>query len=196
MIHFNGNALLHIPVVYDDAARDRMDTHVPMKSYLLMHDALKSRDFELLQQDPTFRETLSKLCLCCGKQVTLTGPAKEHVLRHHLLTMHPEPQQAIQCLIQMVVHQESFLDLSWPHLGLHLEISTPRKLSWPHLGLHLEISRLEISPRKLSSPHLGLHLEISRVRDFTKKAFLTLPWPHLWLHLGITGLEISPRKLS
>ena len=23
-------------------------------------------------------------------------------------------------------------------------------LSWPHLGLHLEISRLEISPRKLS----------------------------------------------
>ena len=55
-------------------------------------------------------------------------------------------------------HQESFLDLSWPHLGLHLEISrqeiSPRKLSsplsWPHLGLHLENSRLEISPRKLS----------------------------------------------
>ena len=106
MIHFNGNALLHIPVVYDDTARDRMDTYVPMKSYLLMHDALKSRDFELLQQDPTFRETLSKVCLCCGKQVTLTGPAKEHVLRHHLLTMHPEPQQAIQCLIQMVVNRK------------------------------------------------------------------------------------------
>ena len=106
MIHFNGNALLHIPVVYDDAARDRMDTHVPMKSYLLIHDALKSRDFELLQQDPTFRETLSKLCLCCGKQVTLTGPAKEHVLRHHLMTMHPEPQQAIQCMIQMVVNRK------------------------------------------------------------------------------------------
>ena len=34
-------------------------------------------------------------------------------------------------------------------------------LSWPHLGLHLEISGLEISPRTLSWPHLGLHLEIS-----------------------------------
>ena len=106
MIHFNGNALLNIPLVYDDAARDRMDTHVPMKSYLLVHDALKSRDFELLQQDLTFRDTLSRLCLCCGKSVTLTGPAKEHTLRHHLTTMHLEPQQAIQCVIQMVIHRK------------------------------------------------------------------------------------------
>ena len=106
MIHFNGNALLNIPVVYDDAARDRMDTHVPMKSYLLVHDALKSRDFELLQQDPNFRNTLCSMCLCCGKQVTLTGPSKEHLLRHHLTAMHPEPQQAIQCLIQMVIDRK------------------------------------------------------------------------------------------
>ena len=106
MIHFNGNALLHIPLVYDDTARDRMDTHVPMKSYLLVHDALKSRDFELLQQDPHFRNVLCTQCLCCGKQVTLTGPSKEHLLRHHLITMHPEPQQAIQSLIQMVIDRK------------------------------------------------------------------------------------------
>ena len=106
MIHFNGNALFHIPVVYDDAARERMETHVPLRSFLLMHDALKTRDFELLQQDATFRAILSQQCLCCGKSVTLTGPAKEHVLRHHLQTMHPEPQQAIQCLIQMVIHRK------------------------------------------------------------------------------------------
>ena len=106
MIHFNGNALFNIPVVYDDAARERMETHVPLRSFLLMHDALKTRDFELLQQDATFRAILSQQCLCCGKSVTLTGPAKEHVLHHHLQTMHPEPHQAIQCLIQMVIHRK------------------------------------------------------------------------------------------
>ena len=106
MIHFNGNALFNIPVVYDDAARERMETHVPLRLFLLMHDALKTRDFELLQQDLQFRELLRQQCLCCGKQVTLTGPAKDHVLRHHLQTMHPEPQQAIQCLIQMVIHRK------------------------------------------------------------------------------------------
>ena len=106
MIHFNGTALFNIPVVYDDAARERMETHVPLRLFLLMHDALKSRDFELLQQDSTFRELLRQQCLCCGKPVTLAGPAKEHVLQHHLLTMHPEPQQAILCLIQMVIHRK------------------------------------------------------------------------------------------
>ena len=106
MKHFNGNALFNFPVVYDDAARERMETHVPLRSFLLMHDALKTKDFELLQQDATFRAILSQQCLCCGKSVTLTGPAKEHVLRHHLQTMHPEPQQAIQCLIQMVIHRK------------------------------------------------------------------------------------------
>ena len=105
MIHYNGNALFNIPLTYDDAARDRMDTHVPMHSYLLVHDALKTRDFELLQQDKKFRETLSRTCLCCGKPVTLTGPSLEHVLRHHLQTQHDEPQQAIQCLLQMVIHR-------------------------------------------------------------------------------------------
>ena len=107
MIHFNGNALFNIPVVYDDAAaRERMETHVPIRSFLLMHDALKTRDFELLQQDSTFRDSLSRHCLFCGKPVKLTGPAKEHVLRHHLQSMHPEPQQAIQCLIQMLIHRK------------------------------------------------------------------------------------------
>ena len=105
MIHYNGNALFNIPLTYDDAARDRMDTHVPMQSYLLVHDALKTRDFELLQQDQKFRETLRRTCLCCGKHVTLTGPSQDHVLRHHLQTQHPEPQQAIQCLLQMVIHR-------------------------------------------------------------------------------------------
>ena len=105
LIHYNGNALFNIPLTYDDTARDRMDTRVPIRSYLLMHDAFKTRDFELLQQDQTFRETLSRTCLCCGKAVTLTGPSKEHVLRHHLQTQHPEPQQAIQCLLQIVIHR-------------------------------------------------------------------------------------------
>ena len=82
-----------------------MDTHVPMRSYLLVHDALKMRDLELLQQDPAFRQTLSQTCLCCGKSVTLTGPSQEHVLRHHLLTCHAEPKQAIECLIHMVIHK-------------------------------------------------------------------------------------------
>ena len=68
MIHFNGNALFNIPVVYDDAAaRERMETHVPIRLLLLMHDALKTRDFELLQQDSKFRELLRQQCLCCGK---------------------------------------------------------------------------------------------------------------------------------
>ena len=106
MIHFNGNALFQIPLVYDDAARDRMDTHIPMQSFLLAHDALKSRDFELLHQDQHFRHTLCTTCLCCGKQVTLTGPSKEHLLSHHLKTMHAEPQQAIQCLVHMVVERK------------------------------------------------------------------------------------------
>ena len=106
MIHFNGNALFNIPIVYDDAARDRMETHVPLRLFLLMHDALKSRDFELLQQDAQFRALLQQQCLCCGKQVTLSGPAKEHVLRHHLQTIHPDPQQAISCMIQMVIHRK------------------------------------------------------------------------------------------
>ena len=115
MIHFNGNALFNIPVVYDDAAaRERMETHVPIRSFLLMHDALKTRDFELLQQDSTFRDSLSRHCLFCGKPVTLTGPAKEHVLRHHLQSMHPEPQQAIQCLIQMLIHRKGMI--TWLHV--------------------------------------------------------------------------------
>lgn len=37
MVHYNGNALFNIPLTHDDTARDRMDTHVPMRSYLLVH---------------------------------------------------------------------------------------------------------------------------------------------------------------
>ena len=32
MIHFNGTALFNIPVVYDDAARDRMDARMHISS--------------------------------------------------------------------------------------------------------------------------------------------------------------------
>ena len=96
MMRYNGNAPFNIPLTYDDTARDRMDTHVPMRSFLLVHDALKTRDFELLQQDKHVRDALYPLpALCSGKSVTLTGPSKEHVLRHHLQTMHAERQQAI-----------------------------------------------------------------------------------------------------
>ena len=135
MIHFNGNALFNIPVVYDDAARERMETHVPIHLLLLMHDALKTRDFELLQQDSKFRELLRQQCLCCGKQVTLTGPAKDHVLRHHLQTMHPEPQQAIQCLIQMVIHRKGHDHLTtcdW--CGVTIVPTTPHNEYDEHLA--------------------------------------------------------------
>ena len=46
-------ALFNTPLTYDDTARDRMDTHVPMNSFLLVHDALKTRDFELYAE-PVF----------------------------------------------------------------------------------------------------------------------------------------------
>ena len=135
MIHYNGNALFNIPVVYDDAARERMEEHVPLRLLLLMHDALKTRDFELLQQDSKFRELLRQQCLCCGKAVTLTGPAKEHVLRHHLQTMHPEPQQAIQCLIQMVIHRKGHDHLTtcdW--CGVTIVPTTPHNEYDDHLA--------------------------------------------------------------
>lgn len=61
MMRYNGNAPFNIPLTYDDTARDRMDTHVPMRSFLLVHDALKTRDFELLQQDKHVRDTLYPL---------------------------------------------------------------------------------------------------------------------------------------
>ena len=37
----------------------------------------------------------------------------------------------------------------WPRPGQESFLGE-MTLSWPHLGLHLEISRLEIFPRKLS----------------------------------------------
>ena len=135
MIHFNGNALFNIPVVYDDAARERMETHVPLRLLLLMHDALKTRDFELLQQDSKFRELLRQQCLCCGKPVTLTGPANEHVLRHYLQTAHQEPQQAIQCLIQMVIHRKGHDHLTtcdW--CGVTIVPTTPHNEYDEHLA--------------------------------------------------------------
>ena len=135
MIHYNGNALFNIPVVYDDVARERMEEHVPLRLLLLMHDALKTRDFELLQQDSKFRELLRQQCLCCGKAVTLTGPAKEHVLRHHLQTMHPEPQQAIQCLTQMVIHRKGHDHLTtcdW--CGVTIVPTTPHNEYDEHLA--------------------------------------------------------------
>ena len=44
-------------------------------------------------------------------------------------------------------------------------------LSWPHLGLHLEISKPEIAPRKLSSPYLG-HILKSLGQRFHQESFL------------------------
>ena len=84
MMHYNGNNLLPIPLAYDTRAHDRMDTHLPLPCLNLVHDCLQTRDFALLQQDPTFRRALCDRCLCCGKKVTLTGPSQEHLLQHHL----------------------------------------------------------------------------------------------------------------
>ena len=72
-------------------------------------------------------------------------------------------------------------------------------LSWPHLGLDLEISRLEISTRKLvltlSWPHLGLHLAQESFLG-PHLDFFEISWPHPGLHLEISGLGVSPRGLS
>ena len=104
MMHYNGNQLLTIPISYDDRACDLMVTHVPLQCISLVHDCLKSRDFAMLQQDPHLLHALKTRCLCCGKPMTLTGPAQEHVLRPHLQLQHPEPRHMIQCLIQMVIY--------------------------------------------------------------------------------------------
>ena len=75
MMHYNGNQLLTVPLSYDDRACDLMDTHVPFRCIQLVHDCLRSRDFAMLQQNPHFLNALKTSCLCCGKPVTLTGPA-------------------------------------------------------------------------------------------------------------------------
>ena len=105
MMHYNGNQLLTIPLSYDDRACDLMVTHVPIRCIQIVQDCLKSRDFALLQQDPHLLQALKTSCLCCGKPVTLTGPAQEHVLRPHLQQHHAEPRHIIQCLIQMVIYR-------------------------------------------------------------------------------------------
>ena len=106
MMHYNGNNLLSIPLAYDTSAHDRMDTHLPLPCLNLVHDYLQTRDFALLQQDPTFRRALCDRCLCCGKKVTLTGPSQEHLLRHHLQTCHAKPRHIIDCLVQMVIYRK------------------------------------------------------------------------------------------
>ena len=106
IMHYNGNNLLSIPLAYDTRAHDRMDTHLPLPCLNLVHDCLQTRDFALLQQDPTFRRALCDRCLCCGKKVTLTGPSQEHLLRHHLRICHAEPRHIIDCLVQMVIYRK------------------------------------------------------------------------------------------
>ena len=105
MMHYNGNHLLSIPLSYDARACDRMDTHVPLTCLNLVHDCLQNRDFALLQQDPAFRQALCQHCFCCGKQITITGPSQEYLLKHHLQTCHSEPRQIIECLIHMIIYR-------------------------------------------------------------------------------------------
>ena len=105
-MHYNGNHLLSIPLAYDTRAHDRMDTHLPLPCLNLVHDCLQTRDFALLQQDEHFRRALCDRCLCCGKQMTLTGPSQEHLLQHHLRTCHAEPRHLIDCLVQMVIYRK------------------------------------------------------------------------------------------
>ena len=57
------------------------------------------------KQDPTFRQALCHHCFCCGKQITITGPSQEHLLRHHLQTCHAEPRQIIECLVHMIIYR-------------------------------------------------------------------------------------------
>ena len=105
MMHYNGNHLLSIPISYDARACDRMDTHIPLTCLNLVHDCLQNRGFALLQQDPTFRQALCHHWFCCGKQITITGPSQEHLLRHHLQTRHAEPRQIIECLVHMIIYR-------------------------------------------------------------------------------------------
>ena len=113
MMHFAGNHLLSVPISYDDRACSLMVSHVPLKCLNLVHDCLQSRDFALLQQDLGFMTALRTTCLCCGKQVTLTGPVQEHVLRPHLQMHHAEPRHIIQSLIQMVIYRKQHDDLKF-----------------------------------------------------------------------------------
>ena len=106
MIHYNSNQLLSIPLSYDDRAIALVDTHLPVTCLSLVHECLETRDFALLQQDPAARLALQTTCVCCGKSVTMHGPAQESVLGHHLQQCHAEPRPAIDCLMEMVIYRK------------------------------------------------------------------------------------------
>ena len=106
MIHYNSNQLLSIPLSYDDRAIALMDTHLHVTCLSLVHERLETRDFALLQQDPAARLALQTTCLCCGKSVTVHGPAQERVLGYHLQQCHAEPRPAIDCMMEMVIYRK------------------------------------------------------------------------------------------
>ena len=153
MIHFNGNPFFNSPLTYDDTARDRMDTHVSMRSYLLVHDALKTRNLELLQQDQTFQGTLGKTCLCCGKSVTLTGLSYDITRRH---------RHAIQCLIQMVIQRrmhEHLTTCDW--CGITIVPTHATSEYDDHLAAHTSYTCLfmEVEPEDVPRPKRALPWE-------------------------------------
>ena len=92
-----------------------MDTHIALTCLSLVRECLQTRDFALLQQDPTFRRALCQQCFCCGKQDALIGPSQEHLLRHHLQTCHAEPRQIVECLVHMVIHTKQHDHLQTCH---------------------------------------------------------------------------------
>ena len=102
MMHFQRGDWLYIPVEYTESVRDSMIPHVPINSILHVCDCLRDRDFKQFPMDSQFRTALRTRCLCCGKILKIGGPSEELNLDFHLRAAHPEPQQAIQVLIEML----------------------------------------------------------------------------------------------
>lgn len=101
-MHYQRGDWICLPIIYTEAVRDSMITHIPINSILHVCDCLRDREFQQLLQDQGLRHAMRTSCLCCGKALTLAGPSAEHNLGYHLRTVHPEPKQAIQTLIDMV----------------------------------------------------------------------------------------------
>ena len=114
MMHYQRGDWICPPIIYTEAVRDSMITHIPINSILHVCDCL--REFQQLFQDPGLRQALRTSCLCCGKALTLAGPSAERNLDYHLRRDHPEPSQAIQTLIDMVQefhHNDSEQTCEW-----------------------------------------------------------------------------------
>lgn len=102
MLHYQRGDWLFVPIIYTEEVRNTMITHIPINAILHVCDCLRDRQFKQLFQDQRVRDALRTSCFCCGKILTLEGPAHDHNLDFHLRAEHPEPKQAINTLIDML----------------------------------------------------------------------------------------------